>query len=176
VLGRAQRRLRSEDGWGLMELLMAMTILNIGLLAIVASMNSSAVALRRAGKTSTAASLADVQMEQYRALKYTVIALDDTTTKNSTDSTYRNDPVLGGNVNLSVTTTSGCGGIPTWCNPSRTTTGPDHKVYRVDTYITWTTPPTGRQVKLVTVVIREGQSPFSTLSRQSSTFDESTGL
>ena len=169
------RRLRAEEGWGLMELLMAMTILNIGILAIVASMNSGVIALQRASKISTAATLADSQMELFRAIKYSEIALDDYTTKSLTDSTYRSDVVLGGDVNNSITTATGCGGMPNYCNPSRIVTGADHRPYRVDTYVTATTPAEGRQLKLVTVVILEGASPFKQLSRQQSTFDESTG-
>lgn len=170
------RRLRANDGMGMIELLLALTILNIALLALVASLNSGVIALKRASQTSTAATLADSQMELFRALRYTAIALDDNATKNLTDSTYQSDPVLGGNVNNSVTTTIDCTGMPTHCNPSRTANGADRRQYRVDTFVTWTTPTSGRQVKLVTIVIREAQSPYKTLSRQQSTFDESTGL
>jgi type II secretory pathway pseudopilin PulG len=159
-----------------MELLLALTILNIGLLALVASLNSGILAVERASRISTAATLADSQMELYRAIKYTALALDDTATKTLTDSTYRSDPVLAGDVNNSVTTMTNCGGMPNYCNPSRSVTGADRRQYRVDSYITWTTPTSGRQVKLVTVVVREAQSPFKQLSRQQSTFDESTGL
>jgi type II secretory pathway pseudopilin PulG len=169
-------RLRKEEGWGLMELLLALTILNIGVLAIVASMNSTAVALKRASKISTAAALADAQMEQYRALTYAAIELDDYTTKNTTDSVYRSDPVLGGDVNTSVTSTTDCAGVPIHCNPSRTATGADRRPYRIDTYVTMTTPTSGRPVKLVTIVVRDGAAPYGRLNRQQSTFDESTGL
>ena len=158
-----------------MELLLSLTILNIGLLALVASLNSGVVAVKRASQISTAATLADSQMELYRAIKYSVLALDYTAT-NMTDSTYRSDPVLGGDVGLSVTTATGCVGMPNYCNPSRTTTGPDRRSYRIDSYVTWTTPTSGRQIKLVTVVVREGASPYKQLSRQQSTFDESTGV
>ena len=72
------RRLRQEAGFGLLELLMAMTILNIGILAVVAAFNSGIVALRRSGSISTATVLADKQMELYRALTYGSIALDPT--------------------------------------------------------------------------------------------------
>lgn len=153
---------------------MALTILNIGLLALVASLNSGVFAIKRASTVSTAATLADSQMELYRALKYAEIALDDNTTKNLTDSTYRSDAVLAGDVNNSVTTTTGCGAMPNYCVPSRTTTGPDHQRYRVDSYITYTTPTSGRQVKLITIVIRDARSPYKQLSRQQSTFDQST--
>jgi Tfp pilus assembly protein PilV len=56
-------RLRSERGFGLIELLMAMVMLNIGILAIVAAFNSGMFALNRASKISTASALADSQME-----------------------------------------------------------------------------------------------------------------
>ena len=159
-----------------MELLLAMTILNIGLLALVASLNAGVFAVKRASQISTAAVLADTQMELYRAIRYSAIVLDDNRTKNLTDNTYKSDPVLAGNVNNSVTSTTDCTSMPNWCNPSRVTTGADHKQYRVDSYVTWSTPTSGRQLKLVTVVIREARSPFKQLSRQQSTFDESTGL
>ena len=160
----------------MIELVIALTILNIGLLALVASLNSGVVAVKRASQISTAASLADTQMELYRAIKYSALALDDNATKNLTDATYKADPVLGGNVNNSVTTTTDCGGMPNYCNPSRVALGADRKQYRIDSYVTWSTPTSGRQLKLVTVVVREPQTPFRELSRQQSTFDESTGL
>ena len=160
----------------MMELLLALTILNIGLLALVASLNSGVVTIKRASKISTAATLADTQMELYRAIKYSALALDDNTTKNLTDAVYRADPVLAGDVNNSVTTATGCLTMPNYCNPSRTVLGADRKPYRVDSYITWSTPTSGRQLKLVTIVIREGTAPFAQLSRQQSTFDESTGV
>ena len=159
-----------------MELLLAMTILNIGLLALVASLNAGVVAVKRASQTATAASLADKQMELYRAIRYSAILLDDNATKNLTDATYKADPVLAGNVNNSVTTTTACSGMPDYCNPNRVVSGADRKQYRVDSYVTWSTPTSGRQLKLVTIVIRAAQSPYKTLARQQSTFDESTGL
>src|SRR5438876_10462481 len=82
-------RLRNEKGFGLLELLMAMTMLNIGILALVAAFNSGAVALQRASRVSTAAALADTQMELYRAITYTTVALDSTSV-NATDTLYRN--------------------------------------------------------------------------------------
>ena len=60
-------RLRSQEGFGLIELVISMVMLNVGILAIVAAFNSGAVALRRASEISSAAVLADKQMELYRA-------------------------------------------------------------------------------------------------------------
>ena len=70
--------LQRSEGFGLIELLISMLMLNIGILAIVAAFNSGALALKRAGEISTASVLADKQMELYRALKYTEIALVST--------------------------------------------------------------------------------------------------
>ena len=170
-------RLRSEQGFGLIELLMAMVMLNIGILAIVAAFNSSMFALNRASQISTASALADSQMEVYRALTYTAIALDSTSLA-AVDTTYKCDAALGSSCPNStsgeVTTT--CSGTPNECNPSRLVTGADRKQYRVDTYITTTTPSNGRAVKLVTIVVRNARAlsarPFA---RVSSTFDQSTG-
>jgi type II secretory pathway pseudopilin PulG len=169
-------RLRAEAGFGLLELLVALTLLNIALLALVAAFNSGAIALRRASRTSTAAALADAQMERYRALTYDAIVLSSSAVS-TTDTLYRNDAVLGGNIANDLTTSTGCTAspLPNECNPSRIAAGADHHSYRVDTYVTARTPTNGRAEKLVTVVVRQGRAPYSTLARQQSAFDLSTG-
>src|SRR5881397_4422895 len=63
-------RARDESGFGLLELLMAMVLLNVGILAIVAAFSSGNAALARASRISTAAALADNQIEAYRGLIY----------------------------------------------------------------------------------------------------------
>ena len=45
--GNVRVRLRGEEGFGLVELLMAMVMLNIGLLAMVAAFNSGALRFHR---------------------------------------------------------------------------------------------------------------------------------
>ena len=87
-------RLRSEQGFGLIELLMAMVMLNIGILAIVAAFNSGMFAMNRASRISTASALADSQMELYRSLVYDSITLDSTSLS-SVDNTYKCDSALG---------------------------------------------------------------------------------
>ena len=42
--------LRSEEGFGLIELLISMVMLNVGILAIVAAFNSGALAIKRASR------------------------------------------------------------------------------------------------------------------------------
>ena len=73
---RLRLRLPEESGFGVIELLVAMMMLNIGILAILGAFNSGIWALRKASKASTASALADGQIELYRALKYNSIALD----------------------------------------------------------------------------------------------------
>ena len=171
-------RLRGESGFGLIELLVAMMMLNIGILALLGAFNSGIWALRKASKASTASTLADKQIELYRALKYASIALDSGAL-GSVDNTYMCDSALGASCPNSTAgeVTGACAGspLPNECQPSRVTTGPDHLNYRVDTYITSQTPPTGRTLKVVTVVVRDANKlsarPFA---REASTFDLST--
>jgi len=177
-------RLRTEKGFGLIELLMAMVMLNIGILAIVAAFSSGMFALNRASKTSTASALADAQMELYRAIPYASIFLD-TTAVGSVDNTYKCDSALGASCPNGTTALlkATCPGVPNECNPSRQVTGADRKKYRVDTYIMMSTattsPPTptnGRQVKIVTVVVRDANKLSARpLVRESSTFDAAFG-
>ena len=168
------RRLRRESGFGLIELLIAMLLLNIAFLALLATFSSGTIAIRRAARTSTASSLADSQMELYRALTYGAIALD-VTQVGSTDATYRGDGALGGSIANDITTSTGCAGLPNQCNPSRAVIGPDHGFYRVDTYITSLTPTSGRAGKLVTVVVRDGSNlTGSPLARVATDVDAST--
>jgi type II secretory pathway pseudopilin PulG len=68
-----QSRIREEAGIGLIELLVAMTVMAIGIFALVAGFSSGHVTLQRAGSASSAGSVADKEMERYRALKYLVM-------------------------------------------------------------------------------------------------------
>jgi type II secretory pathway pseudopilin PulG len=171
-------RLRQERGMGLIELLMAMTILNIGILAIIAAFNSGMITLRRSSMVATASVLADQQMELYRALTYDQLSLD-TTSLGSVDNNYKCDSVLGGSC---PNATSGlvqasCSPLTNQCTPSRSVTGPDRHLYRVDTYVLNDHPvAASRTVKKVTVVVRDGRKLSKVLARETSTFDCSTAL
>ena len=168
-------RARNEEGFGLVELLIAMTVLNVALLALIASLSSGAVAIQRASTISTAASLADAQLERYRALAYNDIRLDATEESalsgNPGDAAYKGDTAW--NPTAANRVTGSCTGIPAdACDPSRGVTGPDDRSYRIDTYIVYFTPSGGRQYKRVTVVVRNvsnmsGRPP----ARAASVFD-----
>ena len=59
-------RARDESGFGMLELLMAMVMLNVGILAIVGAFSSGNASLARANRISTAGALANKQTEAYR--------------------------------------------------------------------------------------------------------------
>ena len=177
------KRLRSQEGFGLLELIISMTMLNIGILAIVAAFNSGAIALKNAGEVSTASVVADKQMELYRALKYTEIALDTNAVAAANgDTTYQCDTANKidpaqpcGGANQQTQQLTSCATMTPQCNPRQTVTGPDQRSYRLDTYVVSQTPPTGRPVKLVTIVVRR-TADLKMLARVSSSFDQSSGV
>jgi Tfp pilus assembly protein PilV len=139
---------RDEQGFALVEMLIAIIVINVALLAILLSLTSGVASLRRSAEVSTASAVADKQLERYRALAYTSIYLD-TTSLAATDSTYQGDSAYSASqVNQA------CSPLVAACTPSQTLTGPDGRSYRVDTYIVSVTPAGGTAVKQVTVVVR----------------------
>lgn len=74
------RRAAQEDGFGLIELLFAMVVLNIGIFALVASFQSGALSVARSSSTSNATVIADKVMEVYRGLKNCAVYLHGTGT------------------------------------------------------------------------------------------------
>ena len=169
------KRIRDEAGFGLVELLIAMTIMSIGIFAVVAGFSSSIETNRRASKASTAGAIADKEMEGFRRLAYTAIA----------------DPPVDPTVTPLIDPTGAINGDRT---------GPDGRSY----FVTSELVPAvvcadgsldssggtcaanggtiGRPVKTVTVTVRSDPTKSDpatasdpVLIRQSSTFDQSTG-
>jgi len=176
-------RARDEGGFGLLELLMAMVMLNVGILAIVAAFSSGNAAIARASRVSTGSALADKQIESYRGLIYdNIVFVTSEWNSAVADSTYTADTVYVSNMQnpvapkaLVATVTNCPTNVPaTSCDPSYTTTGPDHRSYRVDTYLYYDAPSGGNQLKTITVVVRPASDPSRTYARVSSTFDSST--
>ena len=173
--------MRSDDGFGLIELLIAMVMLNVGILALVAAFQSGAMALKRASKVSNASTLADGQMELYRSLPYTQLMLD-TGAVGSTDNTYRCDSTLGTacpNTTSWLITGTCITPVPDQCKPTRLVKGPDQYTYRIDSYIvSYTSPPSGgvssRPELKITVVVRDNAQLSKILAREISTYDRAT--
>jgi type II secretory pathway pseudopilin PulG len=176
-------RARDESGFGLLELLMAMVMLNVGVLAIVAAFSSGNAALARASRISTAAALADTQMEVYRGLIYdNIVFTTSDWTAALADSSYTADKAYQDNMasptppKALVSTVTSCptNVATTACDPSNSITGADHRSYRVDTYLYYDVPSGGAQLKTITVVVRPDSDTSRAYARVSSTFDPST--
>jgi len=170
--------MRDEAGVGLVELLIAMTIMAIGISAIVAGFSSGVLAINRASKTATAGTLADRQMEAYRALAYASA---------SVPTTLSGTPVC---------TVSGSWTPGTTCAVQKPVVGPDKRKYEVDTTISLACPLTGstlngtscenppgtavsRAVKSVLVVVKGCTNTTCTTTdrtwfSETSTFDQAT--
>ncbi len=152
----------------MIELLLAMTMLNIGMLAVIAAFSSGMVTLSRASRVTTASVLADGQLELYRALTYDSIRLASSsipsTAPYTTDTAYSATQVTGT-----------CAGPPPECNASRQATGADGRSYRIDTFIVSVPVTGGHNIKRVTVVVRDYNNLAVTFARQVSAFDVATG-
>jgi type II secretory pathway pseudopilin PulG len=173
----------SEAGFGLVELLIAMVILQIALLALVGAFGAGSVALSRASRANTAQALANQQMELYRSMTYDPIGLD--TASAPTSGMYVADtsvcpinmsPVCGntgprnnpGTSQWSCTVASGTTSVSFYysanginpCLAHRPVSGassPDGQSYFVDTYIKLTaSSATQRAYKQITVIVRDG--------------------
>ena len=185
--------LRRDDGQGLIELIVAMTILAVGIGAVLTVLTSSALSLQRSDQKGTALTLAETQIELYRNLAYNEIRLDDASwtsspLSSSTDPYFTanaSDPDIPSGAKSNAITDTAAGMIscsaplPPECEPVRTLTGPDHRLYRIDTYITPTSPTdssgtqVGDSLKQVTVVVRNAQLPsLPILARNTSTFSQ----
>jgi Tfp pilus assembly protein PilE len=170
-----KRVLRDEGGFGLVELLIAMTVLVVGIMALFAMFESGIRHTKRASTVTTAGALADAEMENFRAIRYDSIGLpqaliDAAAAPYATDAAFPAD-----DANLVIL--NACGSSPcTTKVPVQTLTGADGESYRVDTYVVWETVGAGRDVKLVTIVVRDADDVNKVWARTASAFDESTGL
>jgi type II secretory pathway pseudopilin PulG len=81
-------RARGEHGFGMIELLAAMTVMLIGIFAVFAVFQAGMVQIRRASKVTTAAAVADSEIEKYRAIRFDSIGLTDTSVA-AADATYK---------------------------------------------------------------------------------------
>jgi len=175
-------RTSAEDGFTLIEVMLALVVLSVGVLALVAAYSSGYVALRHATRVSSATVLADSQMERYRARQYASIALNTSCGAScAEDSTYTGDAAYS-----STAQVTGCATTDRTCLPTQTLTGPDGQSYRVDSFIAYscvsgtlsTSPSVScssgqNPVKLVTVVVR--RSTGGDWVREQSNFNSLVG-
>jgi Tfp pilus assembly protein PilE len=96
VLARA----RDERGFGMIEMVTAMTVMLVGVLAVFALFQSGLVQIRRASTVTTAAALASAEMERFRAVKYATLGLDPGAT---TDAVYTADQAYSADTSPTTT-------------------------------------------------------------------------
>jgi type II secretory pathway pseudopilin PulG len=120
---------RSEEGFGLVELLIAMTVLVIGIGATLAVFSSSILSLQHASKAGTALTIAERQLEAYRAMPFACVprggslAMPASCTATPTYSTFPNP-------------------YPDPAHNPQTVSGddaPDHRTYTVTTAVSSST-------------------------------------
>jgi Tfp pilus assembly protein PilV len=188
LIASLRRRLREEGGFGLIELMVAMTVLNVGILAVFAGFSSAYTSLNRASTTSSGAAVAQSQVERFRAVRFSAICLSNT----ATDST-RTAGAPEGTAVATCTTTD-----PAFVTLRTGVTGPDNTLFRVDTYVVWacpvgtlstsspysTTAPgcisesiqQAAATKRVRVTVRDNATISRVYATMESTFDSRTGL
>src|SRR5689334_18866560 len=129
-------RLRQERGMGLIELVAAVVVITIALLALMASYDQAFFSLHAAARKSAAANLAESQLELIAAIPYAQIGLSSSllTTANS-DTAYSADKAALSPSGTDVTYAS-CTTTLAQCKPLQTSVlGSDGKNYRVETFI-----------------------------------------
>jgi type II secretory pathway pseudopilin PulG len=147
-----EQRARQEDGFGLVELLIAMTIMSIGIFALVAGFSSGFGAINRASKTTTAGTLADQQMEEFRRGAWeSVVSIAGAPITGPDGRTYW----IESDVDLTCPDEAAPTGTPPTC--------------------TLSDGVTSRPLKRATVTVQEGSASGRGLITESTTFDRSTG-
>jgi prepilin-type N-terminal cleavage/methylation domain-containing protein len=150
------RRLNSQSGMTLIEVLVAMVVLAFGVMALVAAFVSGLVAIQRGTKVTTAGTLADKQMEIYRQMAFPSIPV-------GVQSPVTSSGPSGGTYWLQATISWTCiVGTP---NTTTSSTPPTCD----------STPTPSRPVKMVSIDVRDTSSTGKRLANETSTFDSSTG-
>jgi Tfp pilus assembly protein PilV len=163
-------RVREEDGFLLIELMVATVVLSIALLALMAGYDSAFLSVHKASQRTVATAIADQQLELYSALPYDSIGLDASAlTTAAADATYDGNDLLDGTTTQPDGTVvesdgvqnevpvSSCGTAAS-CLPIQTLTGTDGKSYRVETFVRDISPPASNHnwsTRNVWVIVRD---------------------
>jgi type II secretory pathway pseudopilin PulG len=103
-------RLRDQEGFGLVELLIAMTTLAVGLMAMVAAFASASFGVNRGTRVQTATSIADSQIETFKMLIFDHVGTDTSSgVLSALDATYKNDTACYDSVTATYCTNTASG-------------------------------------------------------------------
>ena len=179
VVRRALSSMHDESGSLLLELVISLVFLAIAVGALMSVFASSMVSLRDAGISGTAQTLVERQMEAYKTLPYPSLKLSAATAPGGSDIYVTSPPSIVGvgfaNVTGGTTAASACI-TPLNANQQCATQrfiGPDHRTYRVDSYVVAATPSGGRPGLQITVAVRlmNGSTPGPIEAQTTSAFD-----
>jgi Tfp pilus assembly protein PilV len=132
-------KLRREEGIGLVELLIALLVLNIGIFATLGAFTSGALALRRASHVSTATAISDQYLECFRDTSFASIQWPNTAGGTALSGTA-----------CAATTATGSDGLQ-----HVTVTGPDSRQYSVTASVSYQPPPGPTSLKVVTLTVTD---------------------
>lgn len=161
----------------MVEVVIAIFVLSIALLALMASYDQAFFSLHSSAKTSSAGLIANDQLELYASLPYTSVGLDSSTLASvqASDSTYSTDESALPGSGTDVTISS-CGSSPQ-CSPVQTIAGSDGHSYKLETFVRSVvnvSNPNGTSwsEKVVTVVVRDlSESGSPTVATMQTAFD-----
>jgi len=172
-------RVGEESGELLLELVLALIFLTIAVGALLSVFTSSMISLRDAGISGTAQTLIERQMEVYKKLPFSSLKLSAVTVPPTTDAYRTNPPATVGAPFTLITggtiTAAACS-FPSDAQGEcarQTFSGPDGRIYRVDSYIVAVTPPGGRPGLQITVTVRQliNGVPSAVKAQTTSAFD-----
>jgi hypothetical protein len=170
---RGVRIRKDEAGIGIVEMIIAIAIINVAIMAMFAMFQAGALTILRAARTSNASVVAEKQMELYRGMLWANIQLNDTlVTGADAVHTSAAEWVSAG----TQKTSAACLSTATECKPVQASvTGPDGRAYRIDTYIVDAAVTGGRTGKQVTVIVYLASATSKVLAKLTSNFDLATG-
>ena len=130
-------RLQDERGQGLIELIVAMVVITVAVLALMAAYDEGFVSLHKSARTNAAVTLAETQLELYGALPYASIGLSSSllTTAKASDAFYSTDEAALSPTGTDVTN-AGCDTTSAQCLPVQASIkGSDGRNYRIETFV-----------------------------------------
>jgi hypothetical protein len=173
-INRLIGRLRDESATMLVELLISMTFLAVAVGALISVYSASLFSLRHSSIEGNALTLADKQMETFKTLPYTSIAIDTSTVPGSGLYVTSPPPNLTSSQQAAITTGQvGGGTVPA----TQTVTGADNRTYEIDTYVFKTSAASGYEEYVQpTVAVRlvTGGVAGSIRAQSTSAFDSAS--
>lgn len=158
-------RLRNEDGFLLIELIAAMVIITVALLALLGAYDEMTFSLRSGAKDSSASLIGNNQLELFASLPYANLGWYSASTVTSAESSFpdysTDDAALhaldSGSDYFPSSPVCTASSTLAQCKPVQSVTGSDGKQYELETFIRSVNNANGhsRSELVVTVIVRD---------------------